>query len=221
MKLAKQQEACQLRAEGCSIKEIARSLRVSTSSVSIWVRNIRVSEEHLNGLIQRVRQNGADVGRARAAGYRALDQKEQEEGYHRAASDSGFWLICGMYWGEGSKKNHLFQISNSDPRFLAVICSWLNAVGVKPSAATFRVQYYTANGLSEQEIVEHWVTEIPYLKECVLWKCRGVIAKKPSQIKLIGKCPYGTCAVYVRRSRRLFNLVMGGIEYLSATFRGD
>jgi hypothetical protein len=126
-----------------------------------------------------------------------------------------------MYWGEGSKKNRLFQISNSDPRFLAVICSWLSAVGVKPSSITFRVQYYTANGFSQQDIVDHWVSEVPYLKQCVLWKCRGVEAKTPSQTKLIGKCPYGTCAVYVRKSRRLFNLVMGGIEYLSAMFRGD
>ncbi|HYT95654.1 MAG TPA: hypothetical protein VEL76_43445 [Gemmataceae bacterium] len=162
MKLAKQQEARRLRAEGCSIKEIARSLEVSKGSVSVWVRNIPVSEEHLNGLIQRVRQNGADVGRARAAGYRALDQKEQEEGYHRAVCDPMFRLICGMYWGEGSKRNHLFQISNSDPRFLAVICSWLKAVGVEPSTVTFRVQYHSANGFSEQEIVDHWVTEVSY-----------------------------------------------------------
>jgi transposase-like protein len=69
MKLAKQQEARKLRAKGYSIKQIARSLGVSPGSVSVWVRAIRVSEEHLNGLMQRVRQNGTDVGRARAAAY--------------------------------------------------------------------------------------------------------------------------------------------------------
>ena len=126
-----------------------------------------------------------------------------------------------MYWGEGAKTNNLFKIANADCRFIRVVCSWLNAVGVEPESVHFAFQYHRANGLSEKDVVGHWVEEVPYLGKCALRKCRCVEATRPSQPKLVGKCPYGTCTLYVRKSRKLFNLVYGGIEYISAKLAGD
>ena len=221
MKRAARAKAIQLRHEGQSIKQIARTLGVSKGSVSVWVRQVALSEDQLNGLIQRVRQNGANIGQARAAGYRCRDEKERREGYDWAERDSEFRILCGMYWGEGAKTNSLFKISNADPRFIGFICSWLCKVGVEPSAVQFRFEYHRANRRNEQEVISYWLGEVPQLRRCVLRKSRGVEIVRPSQTKLVGKCPYGTCALYVHKSRRLFNLVMGGIRYLSRASRGD
>jgi hypothetical protein len=221
MKRAARARAIQLRHEGQSIKQIARTLGVSKGSVSVWVREVVLNENQLNGLMKRVMQNGANVGQARAAGYRCLDEKQRRQGYEWAERDPEFRILCGMYWGEGTKTKSLFYIVNSDPRFIRFICSWLGNVGVEPSAVQFCFQYHRANGRTEQEVVDHWLSEVPQLRQCVLRKCRCVDLIRPSQTKLIGKCPNGTCALYVHKSRRLFNLVMGGIEYLSRISRGD
>jgi hypothetical protein len=221
MKRAARIKAIQLRQEGQSIKQIAKYLSVSTSSVSVWVKQVALSGDQLNGLIQRVRQNGANVGHARAAGYRCLDEKERRAGYEQAERDPLFRVVCGMYWGEGTKAHSLFAITNADSRFIRVICSWLSAVGVEPLAVTFRVQYHRANGITEKEVTDYWLAEVPYLQRCVLGKCTGVDIVRTSQTKRLGKCPYGTATIYVHKSRRLFNLMMGGIEYLSEASKGD
>jgi hypothetical protein len=220
MKRAAKARAIQLRQEGQSIKQIARGLSVSTSSVSAWVKGITLTEDQLNGLIQRVRQNGANVGQARAAGYRSLDEKERRAGYERAKQDADFRVLCGMYWGEGRKSSAKFSISNADARFIRTICSWLRSAGVEPMGVTFRVQYHRANGLTEKEVLDYWLAEVPYLRQCALGKCPCVDVTRPSQERLVGKCPCGTATIYVRQSRRLFNMVMGGIEFLSEISKG-
>jgi hypothetical protein len=126
-----------------------------------------------------------------------------------------------MYWGEGAKTTDQFKIADSDPRFLGVICAWLDAIEVDSSTVQFKLQYYQANGLTEEEIVAHWVAEIPYLQRCGRRQGTCVVVERPSQKKGVGKCLYGTCTIYLRKARRLFNLVMGGIEYLCTAGEGD
>jgi len=221
MKAQEKAKARRLCSAGQSVKQIAKGLGVSKSSVSTWVQDVPLSDDQLNGLIQRVRQNGSNVGQARAAGYRSMDEKERCAGYEQAKRDPQFRVLCGMYWGEGAKTKFLFDVTNTDPRFIRVICSWLGTVGVEPPAVQFRLQYHRANGLTETAVIEYWLAEVPYLQRCALRKCRCVEVARPSQTRLIGKCPYGTCNLYVHKSRRLYNLVMGGIEYLSAACKGD
>ena len=87
MKLAEREEARTLRRrQGQSIKEIARALGVSTSSVSHWVRDVELTGEQLDAL--RARNpilNGQLAGvKARAARARRLRAAAQAEG--RAAA---------------------------------------------------------------------------------------------------------------------------------------
>jgi len=221
MKRTEREAAIRLRQDGRSIKEIARTLRVSTSSVSLWVKHVTLADHHLNGLIQRVRLNGVNVGRARAAAYQALDEKQRGEGYELAARDDVFRVIFGMYWGEGAKTNNLFNIANADPHFIRVVCAWLEKMEVNPASVQFRFQYHRANGYPLEAIVNYWLTEVPYLQNCVLRKCKCVESSYPPKLRLIGKCPHGTCTLYVHKSRRLYNWIMGGIGFLHEGLLGD
>src|SRR3954454_19466403 len=93
------------RTEGRSIKEIARLLGVSNSSVSLWVRDIELSDEQhaalqaRNGLHARQR-----LARAAMAGNaRARRAAAQEEGRRRARSLGQRYVGgCMLYWAEGS-----------------------------------------------------------------------------------------------------------------------
>ena len=99
--------AIQLRIEGKSVKEIARLLQVSTSSVSIWCRDIQLSSTQSEFLRLRQiasgfrgRQIGADVNRKKkqlriekARIYAATLWKQHGD-------DTLFLFGIGLYWGE-------------------------------------------------------------------------------------------------------------------------
>src|SRR5438105_12827345 len=105
MKTAERELARELRrAEGASLKEIARKLNVARSSVSLWVRDIELTpEQHLalrernpiyNAQLRGSTAN-AELGRARRRSY-------QDEGRRRAlARDPGNIAGCMLYWGDG------------------------------------------------------------------------------------------------------------------------
>ncbi len=57
MKLAQREAARKMREEGASIKEIAAKLGVSPGSASIWVRDIKLSEEQRAALAARTAQS--------------------------------------------------------------------------------------------------------------------------------------------------------------------
>jgi transposase len=106
------------REEGRSIKEIAGLLGVSKSSVSLWVRDIELTEEQhaalqaRNGLHERQRlARAAMSGKARAR--RAAWQLE---GRRRARSLSRVYVAgCMLYWAEGSRSRNKIVFTNSDP----------------------------------------------------------------------------------------------------------
>ncbi|MGZ8740347.1 MAG: helix-turn-helix domain-containing protein [Gaiellaceae bacterium] len=123
MKTAERDEARTLRREqGQSIKEIARALGVSTSSVSHWVRDIELTTEQIEVL--RARNpilNGQMAGaKARTARARLLRSASQTEG--RAAALRGDPMHAGgcmLFWADGSRHRNAVHFTNSDPVMVA------------------------------------------------------------------------------------------------------
>jgi len=126
MKTAERKEARRMRSdEGRSIKEIARLVGVSPSSVSHWVRDIELTDaQHAalqarNGLHERQRLAHA----AMAAKARARRVAAQQEGRRRARSLGDRYASGRMlYWAEGSRHRNRVVFTNSDPvmtRFFA------------------------------------------------------------------------------------------------------
>ena len=54
MKTQERRQARELRTQGWSVKEIERALGVSRSSVSLWVRDIQLDDEHRRRLVANV-----------------------------------------------------------------------------------------------------------------------------------------------------------------------
>jgi transcriptional regulator with XRE-family HTH domain len=110
MKTIERAEARRTREEeGCSVKEIAGRLRVSRSTVSLWVRDIpltkeqRVALERRNPILNQ-QLNGAaanaELGRARRFGYQQTGRELAKE------RDSLHVAGCMLYWAEGAKARH-------------------------------------------------------------------------------------------------------------------
>lgn len=211
MKFEEKLKARELRLQGQSIKQIAIELGVAKSSVSVWVRDIKLSDEQLNIMIKEKRWTIGQIKASEVQKSMAIERRQLylEKGYERAKCDENFRLICAIYWGEGSKGKNAVQVSNCDPIMIALFAKWFTNNGYDYS---FRVQYYGENGLTEKEIVNWWKNEAQ-LKENCFRKFTICKINRASQKKKIGKLPYGTGYIYVGRTELLYN-IFGGINYL-------
>jgi transposase-like protein len=131
MKTIEREEARRLRRdEGRSMKEIAKILGVSKSSVSLWVRDIELTAaqhaalQEKNGLHERQVLARA----AMAAKARARRLAWQQEGRRRAlAADGRYVAGCMLYWAEGSRNRNRIVFTNSDPQLVRYFLEFLRA----------------------------------------------------------------------------------------------
>jgi transcriptional regulator with XRE-family HTH domain len=127
-------QAREIRKTGKSLKEIARILGVSKSSVSLWCRDIVLTEEQMVSLSEGAIRKGL---KGRMMGAEANRNKKR-----KALAEANEWakntlqdfskrdlLIAGiaLYWAEGSKTDShgTFSFSNSDSRMISLMCEWL------------------------------------------------------------------------------------------------
>jgi hypothetical protein len=156
-KVELQAKARRMRAENRTLRDIADTLGVSKSSVSLWVRDIPVE-------IRR----GVPVNR-RTSSLQVTKLAEIEECNRRggerlgALSDEAF-LAAGaaLYAGEGSKSEGKVLFANTSAEMVAFFCAWLRGFFVIDEAR-MRVRVYLHDGLDLDAAEEHWslVTGIP------------------------------------------------------------
>jgi transcriptional regulator with XRE-family HTH domain len=168
-KVAEQELARELRAQAWTLNEIAAKLRVSKSSVSIWVRDVQFDEDawaaraeanHLLGNRDRRfggRKNGPNkLARAKQAEIdRLLEEGKERIG---ALSDREF-LVAGaaLYAGEGSKTDGEVKFANSDPRMIAFFLAWLRHF-FDVDESRLRLRLYLHQGLDLDVANEFWFT---------------------------------------------------------------
>ncbi|MGH3132336.1 MAG: hypothetical protein ACRDNY_01085, partial [Gaiellaceae bacterium] len=93
--------------EGRSVKEIAKMVGASQSSVSVWVRDVIVDEPQRQALVARARTRR---NQSRSEYFRARRQPFQEEGRILARRGDPLHVAgCMLYWAEGSKSRNAVQ----------------------------------------------------------------------------------------------------------------
>jgi transcriptional regulator with XRE-family HTH domain len=165
VKPVERDEARRLRRnEGKSVKEIARLLDVSPSSVSRWTADITLSPGFIEALRQRnPAVNGRLEGtREQSATKRAARLVEQERGRDLARSPTRLHLAgCMLYWAEGSKNRNVVRLTNSDPDLLALFVRFLReCYSVRSERMTLSVNCRLNNGLELAEIERWWLERL-------------------------------------------------------------
>lgn len=138
-----------MRKEGESIKGIALILGVSKSSVSLWCRDIVLTEEQMV-FLKKEKIKGGMAGRIKGTESnkkKKLDSIAEAEKQAKAMLgkvESRDLLIAGiaLYWGEGSKAESTGKLgfSNSDPRMITFMLEWLQEFfNVSPSDLYLRI----------------------------------------------------------------------------------
>jgi predicted transcriptional regulator len=214
MKTYERDEARRLRREqGMSVKEICKTLGVAKSSVSLWVRDIELTEEQQKVLsLRRPFAPGAHKG-ALVNRNKGLAQRReyQEHGRIKARERDPLHMAgCMLYWAEGRKSKNSLTFVNSDPEMLYFYLRFLrDSLSIDVKDIHMRVSFYLGNGFTENEITDYWLKllELPPqgLKQTI-------VNIQPTSSQQKGrKLKYGTCEVAIHRTE-VVQHVLGAIQ---------
>lgn len=121
-------EARRLRKEGISVNEIAKILGVSKASVSIWVRDIELSQSQKDELEGRQHRftSGTPYGQQNREKYLELRKQYQQTGREKAKEKN--WLHCAgcmLYWTQGANHRNRIHFANTDPNVHLIFMRFL------------------------------------------------------------------------------------------------
>jgi transposase-like protein len=202
-----------LRRAGHSVKEICRMLGVAKSSVSVWVRDIELTEEQRLALKKHYPgYPGQHAGsQAVAAKYRELRRQYQEEGRAKAREGDPLHLAgCMLYWGEGAKNRNSLKFATSDADMLSFYINFLRkSLRVEDSRIVIRIICYLGNSITKEQIENYWL-ELLQLPRNRLSKT--IVNLQPTSSQQKGrKLLYGTCEV-ATHDTPLVQHVLGAIQ---------
>jgi transcriptional regulator with XRE-family HTH domain len=198
MKTVEREEARRLRRdEGLSVKELASLLGVSKSSVSLWVRDIELTDEQRAVLRDRMR-----TGCAGASWFVAQAQERrrqaQEQGREIARRGNPLHAAgCMLYWAEGSRTRNAIRFTNSDPEMIRFFARFLRGCFDVPDER-FRItcNLFADHATRQVEIEQFWLDLLRLPRTC-LCKSSVNVYSRYSKKKRRNKLPYGTCRVAV------------------------
>ena len=212
MKVIERESARALRKKGKSINQIVKKTGSSKASVSVWVRDIVLTESQKNKLSQRGRS-------VRSVEKRRINRLFNENARRQVIVDRASrdidnislkeLKIVGaiLYWAEGGKtKRGLVRVANSDPSVIRVMMRFFREVcSIKEEK--FRAQIHTHSHLNILKSLKYWskITGIP-IKQFYKTYAKPSIASKGKRDSL----PYGTMDIVICNTE-LFLTIMGWI----------
>lgn len=216
--------ALAMRREGRSYREIREVVGVSKSTLSLWLRDVPLTEEQQRALTVR----GPENTTARHAENRAVAARRRADVRARARSQimqlsESELFVAGVvaYWAEGSKNKpwrhgQSVQFMNSDPMMIRLFLCWLRLLQVSPSRLIFRLHIHESADAAEA--IRYWsaVVDAPVNQ----FGRPTLKTHNPLTVrKNVGPEYHGCLLVYVRKSATLNLQIEGWFEGLSATAR--
>ena len=146
-----------LRLAGKTYKQIRAEVRVSNSTLSLWLRDLPYPKPDRAAHAAHMHR----VRSQRSAERRVADKAKAEAEIGHLTDRELFILGVGLYWAEGAKDKARYgrrcesvRFINSDPTMITTFLAWLRLVGVPPERCQFRVSIHESAIVSEAE--EYW-----------------------------------------------------------------
>lgn len=220
-------QARKMRSRGESVREIAKKLGVSKSSVCLWTRDIILTVEQMEFLKQR-RIKGGELGRLKGM----LMQKNRRLKTIKVMEKAGlnkfknitdkdlFSAGVALYWAEGSKKTRKLGICNSDPEMVRFMIEWFSKFfNIHSDRLSLRVGINEIHKKRELKVRKYWsrVTGIP------MSQFRKTSFKKVKNLKTYKnfKNHFGTIDLVVLKPGDLYYKMLGLIKGLSLSRQGS
>jgi hypothetical protein len=177
------------------MKEIARMVGVSVSSVSLWVRDIELdAAEHASMRSRAARRRG----HASAEWARARRRAVQESGRERARGNDPLHVAgCMLFWAEGGKERNAVVFTNSDPEMIRFFARFLRESCGVPNARMRIACNLFADHLERQREIEDFWLKAAGVPRSQLRKSTVNVYSRHSKRKRLNRLPYGTCRLVV------------------------
>tara|TARA_Y100000034_G_C6856563_1_gene389329 strand:- start:682 stop:1365 length:684 start_codon:yes stop_codon:yes gene_type:complete len=203
------------RNNGMSIGEIAKILNVSKSTVSLWVRDIELTDKQKDKIWNK---SSDKLRKSILKRYKDKRLHYQNEGKNLAKLyqyDKIFIAGCIMYWAEGSKDRCTASITNSDAEVLKLFIMFLKKYFfINNDKISVFCRYYTdLSDVGEPE--EYWIDVLNLQKSCLRKSCVNYYPKSNVMVKRRyshGKLKYGVCKATVHSveiKQKIFGAIQG------------
>lgn len=160
-----------LRRRGLGIKTIAYKLGVSSSTVNLWCRDIKLTPQQKKELDRRARdpyygRRKDNILRQRQKKLDAIESLKQIgiQEIGKLSKRELFLAGVALYWAEGFKKDKRLGFANSDPAMIRLFLKWLiNSCKVPKDSIRLRVGLNISHKKRINVVQKHWseVTNIP------------------------------------------------------------
>ncbi len=225
MKLNLKSKALSLRKDGFSIKDIAAKLNISTSTASLWCRNIQLSrkqKENLESRTNRKLQKFFKMVEKQKENRQKVKNKIQKTAKEEIGSLSKrdlFIAGVSLYWAEGFKHEAEGRVGfcNSDPLMMKFMQSFLKkCLGVKNEEISPRLTLNEAFKDKTEQIQQYWSE---YLNIPVSQFTKPFY-QKVKQVKVYanGDNYHGVLRIHVRKSSVLLLKMRGYLESLRSAY---
>ncbi|MEI7689404.1 MAG: helix-turn-helix domain-containing protein [Candidatus Saccharibacteria bacterium] len=209
MKLDERNKAIELRQRGHSINKIAQEIGVAKSSVSIWVRDVHLTDSQIKNLNSLPFTNTAIENRRKSRIKNELSKRLDVISKAKLEIPKinleNLWLIGIMlYWAEGGKTQRMVRFSNGDPEMIKIMIKFFKIICKVPNKK-LRGHIHIHEGLDSKAAEKYWskISGIPIAQFFKTYQKpnKGSLNKKHS-------LPYGVMDIYVLNAE-LFNKISG------------
>lgn len=202
-----------MRLKGMSYSQIKSKVKVSKSTLSVWLEKYPLSPERIRQL--------RDLNPQRIENCRNTKLRKRQlmlDGvYSEVAKDIGLiskrdLFIAGLflYWGEGTKASrNVVAFSNTDPSMNKFFIKWLKLMGVEKRFLKIKLHLYVDMNVKKETMF--WAKELdvpisnfvkPYIKD-----------SKLSSLTYKNSFSHGTCNI-IYSNAVLHNKIMMSLKYL-------
>lgn len=175
-KLLEKRRVIELRKIGKSYSEIKKIINVSKSSLSLWLKDVILTDEQVYGLkmkklraVERYKKSMS----IRREERRDRCYKEQKRKWLPLSNREEFLAGLFLYWGEGNKvSTSSINISNTDPRVIKFGYYWMKSCLKIPKDKIF-IMLHLYTDMDVEKETNYWSQEIgmkisqfkrPYIK---------------------------------------------------------
>ena len=207
MKLKEKIEAVRLRKSGKSYSEIRKKVKVSKGTLSLWLRNIKLTSAQEKRLYVTLRRRNAYKG-AKVQQEKRIERTKQiiteaKKEVKYLLKNPLFLAGSMLCWAEGAKRGEQINFSNSDYRMIKFMMLWFRKICKVPEEK-FRIKLYIHSLHYRKDIEKYWseLTAIP------LNQFQKTYIKPTSLRHRKNRLYDGTCAIRISNSD-LFRKIKG------------
>lgn len=195
------QKAERLRKEGKSYNEINKILNVPKSTLSYWLKKIKLEPAQAKILSKRSRKAGLDALLRRNKMQTLVAQKRAEEIAAEASKciakinrDELRLIGTSLYLGEGGKSKNRVDFTNSNPDIVKIIMKFFRLI-CNVDESKFRIQLALHDKSKEEEAKKHWAN-ITGISQSQFIKVSFALSKYSKKIRK-NRLPYGTVQIRI------------------------